>query len=147
MLHKNTLGLKENIDLINVPQYLTLHRLDVKSICASIPTWSSMIDTISDRWNYIQPWKEIDLKWMTLNFMLHIKNDFLSTTFGAPMGSSISPFIVKLILQHLENKILSFNWHNNALEHYKNYSSSLKFTKEIEEHSNINFLDFSPEQP
>jgi len=94
----------------------------------------------------------------------HFNNRVYKQTYGAPMGSLLSPIVADLIMQHLESSILSDlsykpnfyyryvddivlsvpTFHlNNLFKKFNSFHHRLQFTMEIEQDDKLNFLDLT----
>jgi len=152
-----------------IPDNCILVSLDVISLFTNVPI-DSVIEILEEKWPYIEKHSIIPKEEFlnAINLVLHstfftFNNKFYKQTYGAPMGSPLSPIIADLFLQKLENDVLNSlqikpifylrfvddialsTPHaslNDLLHQFNSYHPRLKFTLEIEGNS-LNFLDLT----
>jgi len=154
-----------------IPDDCFLASLDVVSLFTNVPI-HSVIDIIKENWSHIEahtnlPYKEFmfSIKFVLESTYFHFNNRVYKQTYGAPMGSPLSPIVADLILQRLESTILSdltykptFYYRyvddivlslphpqlNSLLDKFNSFHHRLKFTIEMEpEGDKLNFLDIT----
>lgn len=144
--------------------------LDVTSLFSNIPL-DLAIGGISDRWIFIEQNTNIPknefitaIKFVLTSTFFTFNNLIYRQTFGTPMGSPLSPIIADVVMQDLEEKVLSsliakplFYYRyvddillaahveqiNSILNSFNDYHERLKFTIEYESDRCLSFLDLS----
>jgi len=109
---KNSGEIVKKLANIHIPDDHDLVSLDVVSLFTNVPI-DLVIEVLDNRWNFIEPHTKIpkeeflDAIKFTLNSTYFIFNERIyKQTFGAPMGSPLSPIIADLALRNLESHIL-----------------------------------------
>jgi len=156
---KNSFQLIERLSDIHIPAYCCMASFDVVSLFTNVPT-DLALEIIKDKWSHIEahtnlPQKEfvLAIKFVLESTFFHFNNCVYRQTFGAPMGSPLSPVIADLILQRLESTILNditykpifyyryvddialavpFSQLNSLLTKFNSYHHRIKFTMEMD---------------
>jgi len=165
----NSLDLIHKLESLYIPDNYILVSLDVISLFTNVPI-ESVIDILEEKWSFIEkhfiiPKEEF---FNAINLILYstfftFNNKFYKQTYGAPMGSPLSPIIADLFLQKLEMDVLNnlpikpiFYFRfvddialstphaslNDLLLNFNSCHPCLKFTLEIGGNS-LNFLDLT----
>jgi len=110
---KNSSQLIEKLSNIHIPTHCCLASFDVISLFTNVPIDLSL-EIIKEKWSYIEahtnlPQNEfvLAIKFVLESTFFHFNNCVYKQTYGAPMGSPLSPVVADLILQRLESTILS----------------------------------------
>jgi len=143
--------------------------LDVISLFTNVPI-DLVIDILDEKWSLIEKHSSIPkieflnaTKFILQSTFFNFNNKFYKQTFGAPMGSPLSPIVADLALQKLENNILDkliikpiFYYRfvddialaaphtslDDLLHTFNSFHPRLRFTMEVGGNS-LNFLDLS----
>jgi len=165
----NSRDLIQKLEKLYIPENYILVSLDVISLFTNVPI-DLITDILDEKWCYIEKHSTIpkDEFFNAINFVLHstfftFNSKFYKQSYGAPMGSPLSPIIADLFLQKLETEVLyklsikpifyfryvddiALSTHNTALNdlllNFNSYHPRLKFTMEIGGNS-LNFLDLT----
>lgn len=160
---ENSIDFKNKIKDLNIPRNYKLFSLDVISLFTNIPI-NLVICVIEKRWQEIKKYTTIPknifiegIKIVTNNCYFSYDNTTYHQIFGTPMGSPISPVLAELILEDLEETVLSQISNNNIqilfycryvddcfiifnprhlqtiLNKFNSYSEKLQFTYEEED--------------
>lgn len=153
-----------------IPEDHVLVSLDVVSLYTNIPT-ELALEVVEKRWNILQAYTSLPLE----EFLDAVRMTLTSTYFayeekfyrqvdGCAMGASISSVIAQLVLEDLEEAIISqldftppffYRYVDDcilAIPNYKSdyilnkfnsYHPKLRFTIELQENNQINFLDMT----
>jgi len=143
----------------------------VVSLFTNVPI-DLALEIIKEKWPHIEahtnlPQKEffLALKFVLESTFFHFNNRVYKQTFGAPMGSPLSPVVADLILQRLESTILSditykptfyyryvddialavpISQLNGLLAKFNSFHHRIEFTMEMERKGDrLNFLDLT----
>ena len=164
----NSFQLVKNLSGLLIEDNLRLISLDAVSLFTNIPL-DKAIDSISKRWNFLSDHCHIpkDEFIIAVNLVLRstffiFNNIIYQQTFGTPMGSPLSPIIADIVLQDLEEMMLTFlpcqvsfyyryvddiacaipvNMLEYILNSFNSYHPRLQFTMEVSETDSLNFLD------
>jgi hypothetical protein len=167
---KDSFDLKSQLKDLIIPDDFRLFSLDVTSLFTNIP--NQLISEIVDKkWNEIQQHTKLNLVTFKegLNFVINncfftFNNNHYHQISGSPMGSPVSPVIANLVMEHLEETVLSNltfkpllylryvddifciakktdieTIHNN----FNSFHKKLQFTIELETNNSIPFLDLN----
>jgi len=144
---------------------------DVVSLFTNVPI-DLVVQIVEEKWPHIEantslPLNEfiLSIKFVLESTYFHFNNRVYKQTFGAPIGSPLSPMVADLILQKLESSILSelpfkpiFYYRyvydialaiprsqlNNLLNKFNSFHHRLKFTmKMVCDGDRLDFLDIS----
>jgi len=143
--------------------------LDVISLFTNVPI-DLVIDILDEKWYLIEKHSSIPkIEFLNaIRFILHstyfmFNNKYYKQTFGAPMGSPLSPIVADLALQRLETDILNkltikptffyrfvddialaapYSSLDNLLHMFNSFHPRLSFTMEVGGNT-LNFLDLS----
>jgi len=165
----NSLDLIQKLENLYIPDNCILVSLDVISLFTNVPI-ESITDILEEKWSFIETHSTIPKEefFNAINLVLHstffvFNNKFYKQTYGAPMGSPLSPIIADLFLQKLETDVLNnlpikpifyfrfvddialsttYTFLNDLLHKFNSYHPRLKFTLEIGDNS-LNFLDLT----
>lgn len=150
----------------SIPPDYKLLSLDVTSLYTNVPI-DLALRCIEDRWNEISshtflPREGVKL-WLDPTFFQH-KGVFYQQIDGVAMGSPISPAIANLVMETLDNSVItSLNYQlpfykryvddilttvhkenlDNLLHSFNQFHPRLNFTSEVERDNKISFLDMS----
>jgi len=110
--YKNSVEIVKKLNNFHIPDDHDLVSLDVISLFTNVPI-DLVMEILESRWNVIEPHTGIPkdeflgaIKF-TLNSTYFTFNERIyKQTFGAPMGSPLSPIIADLALRNLESHIL-----------------------------------------
>ena len=155
---------------MNVPDDHVLISLDVTSLYTNIPI-NLVEQIINEKWPLLENFTTLPKEEFqkALNFTLttnffQFKNNFYKQLDGVAMGSPISSVIAQLVMEHAEKQIidsLDFDIlfykryvddcllaipkgrEQQILDTFNSFHHKLKFTIEIEENAQINFLDLT----
>jgi len=165
----NSFDLIKKLSDVHIPDDFSLVSLDVISLFTNVPV-DLIIDIIKEKWSCISKHTSLpenEFIYAT-NFVLNstyflFNNKYYKQTYGALMGSPLSPMVADLIMQTLELQIinnLSFvptfyfryvddialaaptSYLNNLLFNFNSFHPRLKFTLEIGGDV-LNFLDLT----
>jgi len=168
---KNSSQLIEKLSNIFIPSDCCLVSFDVVSLFTNVPI-DMALEIIKEKWFHIQthtnlPQNEffLAIKFVLESTYFHFNNRVYKQTYGAPMGSPLSPVVADLILQKLESSILNeltykpifyhryvddialsvpFNQLNGLLTKFNSFHRRLNFTMEMEcGGDKLNFLDLT----
>jgi hypothetical protein len=167
---KDSFDLKSQLKDLIIPDDFRLFSLDVTSLFTNIP--NQLISEIVDKkWNEIQQHTKLNLVTFKvgLNFVINncfftFNNNHYHQISGSPMGSPVSPVVANLVMEHLEETVLSNltfkpllylryvddifciakktdieTIHNN----FNSFHKKLQFTIELETNNSIPFLDLN----
>jgi len=141
----------------------------VISLFTNVPI-DLIMDILHEKWSFIEKHSSIPkieflnaIKFILQSTFLNFNNKFYKQTFGAPMGSPLSPIVADLTLQKLENNILDkliikpiFYYRfvddialaaphtvlDDLLHAFNSFHPRLRFTMEVGGNS-LNFLELS----
>jgi len=109
---KNSVEIVKKLANIYIPEDHDLVSLDVVSLFTNVPI-DLVMEVLDNRWNLIEPHTKIpkneflNAVKFTLDSTYFIFNEKIyKQTYGAPMGSPLSPIIADLALQNLESHTL-----------------------------------------
>jgi len=109
---KNSVEIVKKLANIHIPEDHDLVSLDVVSLFTNVPI-DLVMEVLDNRWNLIEPHTKIpkneflNAVKFTLDSTYFIFNEKIyKQTYGAPMGSPLSPIIADLALQNLESHTL-----------------------------------------
>jgi len=165
----NSFELIKKLSDVHIPDGFSLVSLDVVSLFTNVPV-DLITNIIKEKWSHISkhttlPENEFIL---SMNFVLNstyflFNNKYYKQTYGAPMGSPLSPIVADLIMQSLELQTLNNlpfvpifyfryvddialaapNFYlNTLLSKFNSFHPRLKFTLEIGGDT-LNFLDLT----
>lgn len=170
---KHAKEFKEKVKEKHLPRNYRLFSLDVSALFTNISK-RAVVRAITRRWPEIKKFTNLTLAAFTEGIELIYDNCYFQFNdkkyqqiFGSPMGSPISPVLAELVLEDLEQTVLSRLKHrginvafyhryvddcataanirhiDNILEEFNNYDREgrLKFTIEHESEGNLPFLD------
>jgi len=165
----NSYDLINKLDGLYIPDDCALVSLDVVSLFTNVPI-DLVIDILDEKWSLIEKHSSIPkIEFLTaIKFILHstffiFNNKYYKQTFGAPMGSPLSPTVADLALQKLETSILGelvikpkfyyrfvddialaapYTSLDNLLHTFNSFHPRLSFTMEVGGNT-LNFLDVS----
>jgi hypothetical protein len=165
---KDARHFKEKVKKFQIPDNYILVSLDVVSLYTSVPI-SLSLEIVKKKWEEIKKFtdipqdeflKAIEITLKSTYFLY--QNDIYKQIEGCAMGASISSIIAQLVMENLEETVLSkINFHvpfffryvddcitaipkdktDDILKHFNNFHKNLQFTMEIEKNNTINFLD------
>jgi len=168
---RNSSQLIEKLSNIHIPSECCLASFDVVSLFTNVPT-DMVLEIIKEKWCHIQlhtnlPQQEfvLAIKFVLESTFFLFNNRIYKQTFGAPMGSPLSPVVADLILQKLEASIFNdltykpifyhryvddialsvpTNQLNDLLSKFNSFHRRLNFTMEMEcGGDRLNFLDLT----
>ena len=165
---KNSTDFINQIKNIKVPKNYIMASFDIESMFNSIPI-QLVLKSIKKRWEKIKKFtklpqneflKGLDVLMNSLFFKYDDK--YYKQVNGLPMGLSISPIIADIVIQDIEEHVLSKyknyivfyrryvddsciilnkRYLKNILDSFNNFNDRINFTHEIELCNQINFLD------
>jgi len=166
---KNSYDLIDRLSDLHIPEDCGLVSFDVVSLFTNVPT-DIVIDAINERWPLIEkhsslPKEEflLAIKMILQSTYFTFNNIYYKQTFGAPMGSPLSPIAADLVLQKLEIKVLKefpvkpifyyrfvddialaapFYCLDNLIHNFNSFHPRLHFTMEVGGRE-LNFLDLT----
>jgi len=109
---QNSADLMEKLTNFNFPDDCSLVSLDVVSLFTNVPI-DLVFVTLNENWHHIQthtsiPQHELFLatKFVLQSTFFQFNEVYYRQTFGAPMGSPLSPIVADLVMQRLEQCVL-----------------------------------------
>jgi len=166
---KNSITLVKNLRNVHIPDEFCLVSLDVISLFTNVPI-DLVMDSLRKKWGLIESHTKIPKQEFldTIEFILgstffKFNDKIYRQTFGAPMGSPLSPIVADLIMQELESHTLKnlsfippfytryvddialaapFTQLNDLLNKFNSFHPRLNFTIEVGG-SSLNFLEVS----
>ena len=154
---KDSWHFKEYINNITVPKDYHLISLDVVSLYTNIPV-NLALDILNSKWEYLEKFTTLSKNQFLEGTKLCLQSTYFlfngncfSQIYGIPLGSSLSSSIANLVMEYIEEDILStIPFHiplykrfvddiiltvpitetNNILQTFNNYHHKIKFTIE-----------------
>jgi len=161
---KNSNVLINKIQNIHIPDNYVLVSLDVTSLFTNVPI-DKVLNIIDMKWPLIEHYTSIPknefleaTKFVLNSTYFKFNDKIYKQTYGAPMGSPLSPIVADLILQNLETLILGeltftppfymryvddiapHNSLDELLHKFNSFHTRLKFTMEVGDRE-LNFLE------
>lgn len=167
---KDSFSFKHFIDTQNIPKDYKIISLDVISLYTNIPN-DLLLKVIDKKWNDIKDHTKLPKKTFIEALKLTQKcnyfqfhDNFYEQLDGCAMGSPISSTVAQLVMEYLEENVLSSininiiffkryvddcltaipsNKIDELLSAFNNFHPKLKFTTETEQNNEIHFLDLT----
>jgi hypothetical protein len=167
---RNSMDFRAKMKDVQIPKDHKLVSFDVVSLFTNIDN-QRVLDIISRKWKTIKSASKTKLskndfiealEMVTENCEFSFNGQKYRQKFGSPMGSPVSPMLANLLLEDLENTVLSegqikplfyYRYVDDIIcalpeiliepfkERLNSYHRKLQFTVEVEENSRLAFLD------